>query len=400
MTTSARTGRGSKALPWIIGILALVIVAVVAGRPGSGSNGGDPSDSGWNDGIPYDPESTGSTGARALVLLLESFGADVDTTSNLPGPDTDVAFMFSDVIAEGDQAQVDDWVEDGGVLVVADPYSSWTNPLASGGPADFGLQAEVFETGDCDIDSLRDLEGVETGGFAETFEAPVDARRCFTDSDLGTLPGAFVVEQELGRGRIVSVGSPAPFVNELLDERDNAALATGLLLDPAVGGVGGGDVVEISLLQYGGAAVDNDQSLSDSMGTGAKIALVQLGVAFLVYAWHRARRVGRPIVEPQPVSLAGSELVSAVGQLLQQSDDPDRSARALRADLRRRLGERFGLGPTAPPEVIAAVVAERTGSDRDHLLSLLGTRPVTTDRELVQLASDIDDLRKEILHGP
>lgn len=357
--------------------------------------------------MPFDPASTDPNGAKALVLLLEAFGADVDTTSNLPSDETDVAFMFTDVIAEPDQRAVQDWIDDGGVLVVADPYSVWAPlPAAGSNTSGFGLQPSELVPGDCDIDSLRRLTTIEPSGYSESFEPPPDSRSCFTNSDLGDLPGPFVVDQPVGRGRIVSVGGPFVFVNEWLGEADNAALATDLLLtpsprsrEPARSREEAG-ALQVALLQYGGTGVDNDRSLTDTMSAGAKIALVQLAFAFFVYAWYRARRVGRPIVEPQPVALAGSELVSAVGQLLQQSDDPDRSARALRADLRRRLGERFGLGPHAPPDVIAAVVSERTGVDRDRLLAIVGTRPVTTDRELVQLAAAIDDLRKEILHGP
>ncbi len=403
--TAPRTGRGSRALPWILGVVALVVVAVVAGRPGRGS-----------DGTYFDPASTSPSGARGLVVLLESFGAEVDTTSNLPSADTDVAFMFADVIAEADHGVVDDWVANGGVLVVADPYSTWSAPLASGtGGSAFALRPSEVLRGECDIASLRQLRRVEPGGYSETFDVsddPLgDASSCFTRSDLGPLDGAFVVEEVHGRGRVVSVGGPLVFVNEWLDQADNAALATGLLLTPSPASELDGQAddsaddqaaepVDVAILQYGGTGIDGDRALTDALGTGAKVALVQLSLAFLAYAWFRARRVGRPIVETQPVALAGSELVSAVGQLLHQSDDPDRSARALRADLRRRLGERFGLGSHAPPDVIAAVVADRTGIDRDHLSTIVGSRPVTTDRELVQLAADIDDLRKEILHGP
>jgi len=118
-----------------------------------------------------------------------------------------------------------------------------------------------------------------------------------------------------------------------------------------------------------------------------------------VYAWWRARRLGAPVLEPQPVQIAGSELVSAVGNLLQQTRDPDRAARLLRADLRRRLVERVGLPPGAPAEVIAEVTSARSGVDRARVARAVSDIPVRTEDELLDLARDIDVIRTEVLHG-
>lgn len=402
--TGAGTARrpGSRALPWLIGIVALALVAIVAGAPRDGG------------GVPYDPASSQPSGARALVLLLEDFGAEVDVTSNLPGPDTDVAFMFYDVIPEDRQADVERWMRDGGTLVVSDPRSVWSPPIATtGGGAGFGITGLTIDQGRCDIDALRDLAVLDPGS-AVGYEIPVGSQGCFTDFEITGDAGAFVVSARVGEGRLVALGGTSIFTNSQLDHADNAALATALLLptpDPSTAGaqdgeptddaLADGESTEVALLQRGDEAAQADgRSLTDALSTGARLALAQLLVAFLVYAWFRARRVGKPITEHQPVAIAGSELVSAVGQLMQQTRDPDRAARALRADLRRRLGERFGLGPDAAPEVIAAVVGERSGIDPARLYLIVSDQPVTTDRQLVELAAGIDDVRKEILHGP
>ena len=54
------------------------------------------------------------------------------------------------------------------------------------------------------------------------------------------------------------------------------------------------------------------------MGDGVRGSLWQLALGFLVFALWKARRLGRPVAEPQPVELAASELTVAVGNLLQR----------------------------------------------------------------------------------
>ena len=124
---------------------------------------------------------------------------------------------------------------------------------------------------------------------------------------------------------------------------------------------------------------------------------MQLGLAAVVYALWRARRLGRPVAEPQPVALAGSDLVAAVGGLLDRAGSPGHAAEVLRADLRRFLTDRLGVPPQAGDDALAAVAAERTGVDADRLRAALGAGPVTDDAGLVALARAIDRIREEVL---
>ena len=96
---------------------------------------------------------------------------------------------------------------------------------------------------------------------------------------------------------------------------------------------------------------------------------MQLGIAFLLYAAWRARRLGRPVTEPRPPALAGSELVAAVGTLLDRSGNPGHAADLLRADLRRFLGEHLGVPPDTDAEVLARIAAERTPLSRSTAIA-------------------------------
>jgi hypothetical protein len=128
-------------------------------------------------------------------------------------------------------------------------------------------------------------------------------------------------------------------------------------------------------------------------------AFIQAGIAFLLYALWRARRLGRPVVEPQLVAIPGSQLVRAVGSLEQRTHATDRAAAALRHDVERLVRERYGLASDASRATVAQVVAERTALDRQRVEAALGDAPVVDENALMALTYELDAIRKEILHG-
>jgi hypothetical protein len=223
---------------------------------------------------------------------------------------------------------------------------------------------------------LYDVEGAESSCYGDETESFVTVSR-----------GA---GGESAEGRIVALGGTRPFTNELLDHADNAALAAALLVPRA------GTTVE--WLQPDPGAV-SAESLSDQLTPGVRQAILQLLVAFGVFALARGRRLGRPIAESQPSQIAGSELVSAVGDLMQRTRSPARAAALLRADARRVLCERLGLAVDSEPVVIAELVAERTGLDPERARAALTDQPLQTDEDLVRLAQEIETIRQEALHG-
>jgi hypothetical protein len=370
-TSPDANARRGRALVWIAVVLGLVLVGIVAGAPDHDS------------GVAFDPTSTDPSGTKALVLLIESFGAQVNVSSEVPDDDVDIALLFTDQLDDGPADELDEWVARGGVLVVADPFSRFT-PTADGTTGAFGV-APALEPDRCDLAALDGLGQVDPG-VVFLFDMSPGDRGCYGDGDT-----AFVIEQTRATGSIVSVGGGQVFTNQRLGDADNAALATRLVV-PSPG-------VRVTLLQPGDGEGGGDRSLSEVISEGARLAILQLVVAFVVYAWFRARRLGRPVLEPQPVEIAGSELVIAVGQLLQQAKSPNRAATLLRTDVRRRIAERLGAPATTPAEDLAEIVAARTGVDKDRARMVLTDTPITTDAQLLDLAQAIEALRKEVLHG-
>ena len=352
---------------WVLLGAAVLVAALLVGPPA-------------DEGEALDPDSPGPLGALGLVRTLGALGAEVSTARGAPGADVDVAVVLGDRLGRGGRDDLLTWVRGGRTLVVADPSS----PLAQVEPTG-ELVDPRRDAGGCGIDALVGVEELSVQGVG--FDLGVRGRGCFSGGD----GGSFVVATPVGDGTVVAVGGAAVWVNERLGRADNAVLA-GALLAPAEGTQ---VAVVLPTLVGGGSA-----SLTDLVGDGPKQALLQLGVAFTLYALWRGRRLGRPVPEPQPVELAASELVVAVGDLLQQGRHHGRAAEVIREDLRRHLAARLGLPTSAAPAHVAEVAAARTGLDRRRLSDLLTPAAAAAggDEVLVELAAAASAVTEELDH--
>jgi hypothetical protein len=374
----------------------LTIVAVVAiGRPG-----GDRA---------LDPRSHDRLGTSAMVALAGELGADVAIDDRLPdlgggpaGAGPDVIVLFADLLDSRQRSVLEGWIDAGGRLVVTDPGSPFAPPSVGtfvtlrdlGGPT---------VTGRCEIDALGgvDVAGIEPRHGGVLFEPDAGSTSC-----VGDQPGVgYIIATDQGTGTVVALGGSGLVVNAALAEGENAAVV-GALVAPEAG-------TDVLVLEPGRLAAGSggDRTLAELVPSAVKRAIVMLAVAFVIYALWRARRLGRPVPEPQPVAVAGSELVAAVGNLLDRTRSPAHAAELLRADLRRFLADQLGLPAASPPDVVAAVAAERTRVDEHQLRWALGAPPrdspmagpaaaapaITDDAGLVALARTIDHIREEVL---
>lgn len=340
--------KGRGLLPWLGLGLVVVLVLVVLGAPDEQSN------------RPLDPASAGPLGSKAVVVLLEELGAEVRTTGGPFDGGLDTALLLEDHLGEDAEDDLEDWVEDGGVLVVADRSS------------------RLFDT-DADAPCPSALAEVESIAFDREGRSQVRrGDRCFAQ---------LVTTTERGDGTVVSIDRTEPFTNFLLGEADNAVLVAALLApsgDEEVGFVVG-------------SAGGGDEALVDVLGPRVAQGIVQLAVAFVLYALWRARRLGRAVVEPQPVQIAGSELVAAVGRLHQGRGRPAEVAEVVRADLLRDLERRLGVPAGGPIEPVAQAVAARAGMHPDQAARALRNRPVHDEADLLPVLDDLDRIRAAVL---
>lgn len=378
---STSSGGAGDARAWALGAGAVVltVLALVAIGRTTRSEG------------PLDPRSDERLGTSALVALADEMGADVSVDDRFPDLDAaevpDVIVLFSDRLGDGQRTQLDGWIEDGGRLVVTDPVSPYAPPVVGQFSNVLELEPASRMRDGCEVAALDgiDVSDVEPRNGGVLYDA-AGREQCITDG----AGSAYLVTDERGEGTVVVLGGSGLVVNAALAEGQNAAVVAALVAPTT-----GTEVLVLTPEALAGGA-SGTRTLGDLVPAGVTRALVQLGIAFVLYAAWRARRLGRPVAEPQPPALAGSELVAAVGTLLDRSGNPDHAAHLLRADLRRFLGDHLGLPPDTDPEVLARVAAERTPAHHDALLWAL-TSPVHDDDGLVWLASTIDRIRQEVL---
>ncbi|HET6815240.1 MAG TPA: DUF4350 domain-containing protein [Actinomycetota bacterium] len=365
-----------RALPWVAVVLGVALVVAVAGR-------------GAEEGNPLDPASPGPLGTKGLVEVLRGLGGRATVSAGQPGTGTDTALLLSDDLTPQRRQDLLDWVRRGGTLVVADPSSGVTR-VEPVGSTRFGLlDAEIERR--CAVPALRDAERVAAPGGV-VFEIPEGqgapgsrpgaTQGCFPRND-----GAWLLVQPLGGGTVVRLGGASALVNQELGEADNAILLASLLVPVE------GTAVQVLQppLPGGGTA-----GLGDLIAPRVRLALWQLVLAFVLLALWRARRLGRPVVEPQPVQLPGAELVVAVGNLLQRAKGRGQAAGLLTDDLRRSLAGRLGLPPSTPADQVADTVAERTGIPRERVLRTLTRSTPRDEAELVALSQAADTIRREV----
>jgi Domain of unknown function (DUF4350) len=365
-----------RALPWVAVVVGLALVVVVAGR-------------GEEEGNPLDPASPGPLGTKALVEVLRELGGRVTVSAERPGTGTETALLLSDDLTPQRRQGLVDWVERGGTLVVADPSSGVTEVREVGSTGIGVLEAEIERR--CAEPALASVGRVAAPGGV-VFEVPEDqgggppegTRACFPRND-----GVWLLIQPLGGGTVVRLGGASVLVNQELGEADNAVLLASLLVPVT------GTAVQVLRPPLPGGG---DAGLTDLIAPRVRLALWQLVVAFVLLALWRARRLGRPVVEPQPVQLPGAELVVAVGNLLQRARSRGQAAGLLTDDLRRSLAERLGLPPSAPADLVADTVAARTGIPRDRVLATLTRSTPRDEAELVALSQAIDTVRREVTH--
>ena len=299
---------------------------------------------------------------------------------------------------DGELDEIDELLDTyGGAVGDLAPYSA--RELAD-------TPAEPRDPGRCDIPGLEALGPIDVA-FAWDVPAVDGDQVCYGDISAGDVaPGeepAMISARKIGSGRVITLASPYLWVNSRLQPAKEqggeplANAATALVLTGAAPGV---TIEVIDASPSADASIEGSDGPLELMPLPVRLALAQLVVVALVFLWWRSVRLGRPVEEPLPVEIAGSELVVAVGDLLRRKGSPERAAATLRADAREVLAARLG-ATGAHDEVLVATVAARTGRSADDVrAALFGGSPVDSSAALVTLARTLESIRTEVLSVP
>ena len=351
--------------PWVFLVVLLALVLAVALL--SGPTG----------------DQRGPNGTLALRRFLQAMGLTVRDGTN--PPDSGVFVLLTDLRDPTQADEVVSWARAGGTVVVADPQSATAAAVGVGpvgrvghyafGPASLApgcVGPEVAGVQHLRVDAADSVLSSEPGGL-----------RCFPDG-----PGSFEVAVPVGEGRVVVLGGVSPLTNTLLARDSNAAFALGLF--------GSGGPVVFGPAEVPGAA--GPRGLGSSLPVPARIVLLQLALAALVFALVRGRRFGRPVLEHIPSPVPASELVDAVASLYRSARARDHAARILRWATRRRLAGRLGMGHGASTDVgpLASAVAAASGTPAAEVERLLGGPGPASDEELIALGRELEVLGRRV----
>jgi hypothetical protein len=199
------------------------------------------------------------------------------------------------------------------------------------------------------------------------------------------------MSRPLGEGRVVALGGYSPFTNALLTKADNAAFALGVF------GSGGPVIFGAPTVPGSGTS----KGLWRSLPRGARLVLIQIAAALVVFAFVRGRRFGRPVFERIPSPIPASQLVDAVGRLYRSARAAPFAGDVLRRATIRRLRSRLGLGPGAgldagDAEALSSTLARLSGTDAEELRRLLTGPAPADDDGLIVLGQELEELRRSV----
>ncbi|MGF7237745.1 MAG: DUF4350 domain-containing protein, partial [Frankia sp.] len=409
--TALRTGPGGAEIRRRVRVVALVVALLIAGALliavfGRSGPGGD-----------LDPRSAKPSGARAIAQLLRNRGIGVTFTDDptvavSPAAGTSAAAAARTIVlprpgrlTEPEVNRLAAAAAHGAHLVLIDPSDEVLSALGAGMHTGPTVDVRDRPAG-CLAPEATTAGSAWMGG--STFDGTGVSADCYPAGGLPTLVLATVTSS--GRatpdGRLAVVGSGTFLTNAKLASSGDAALALELLAArPSV----------LWLMPTGGRAGALDGGGTGLLGlvsAGVLAAFAQLGVAVLVLAAWRGRRLGPPVPEPLPVVVRAAETVEGRARLYRAAHAGPAAAEALTEAARSRLTRALGVpttadGTTPDPAALVGAVAAATGRPPNEIGTLLygsgsagragparrRDRPV--DDALVQLARDLDDLERE-----
>lgn len=354
---------------WIAVVAVVVIGAVLVGTLSE------------EPGRPLDPTSTHGDGSKAIVRLLEHFGAHVTTTSSIDTALRDGARGAVVVTAPNDYSAAQLQALSGGAarVVLIRPGTRAAAALRSGVEPDPDLVPH-------DSPGCPDAGTTAAGRVA----LPADSLAYLADSAdvLSCYGGVVLTAPDLG-----VLGAPKLLANDHLDRAGVAALDINLITDSR-------RLTSVVWLTPGADTKGpGPASVWDLFPSGAYRAFWWLlAVAALLAVW-RARRLGGVVTEPLPVVVRAAELVEGHGRLYTRAGARERAATAMRGAVITRVAQRLGLPRAATAEQVAVAAAPLVGRPPGDVLGLLAGPPPTDDTALTRLVHDLDQFEARLLEG-
>jgi hypothetical protein len=369
------TARRSARTPLLLVGLLVTVTAVIAVLAARG-NAGD-----------LDPDSYEPGGAHALHQVLTDAGVAVHvvrTVADARAAEGGATLLITEPDLLPATALRDLSQGAAGVVLVAPTPESLAHSVPE------LIAVSVSDPGNrdpgCALPAAVNAGRVRLGGVGYAADPGTDgATLCYAKG-----PGAALARV----GERTVLGSGDLLTNHRLDADGNAALALALLGERP-------DLVwfrpqlDDPALRAGG-----HKPLTALLPSEVKWAALQLGIAALLLALWRARRLGPVVTEPLPVVVRAAESTEGLARLYRRAGARQRAATALREATVRRLATRFGLpAAQSDPRALVEAVTAHTGRGATEVGAVLFGAAPDDDAALVALADALDLIERDVRDG-
>jgi hypothetical protein len=363
-----------------------------------------------------DPAGTGANGAHALADILASRGHTVIREDTPEGAEaaagnggatlviTSPALLSAGQLTGLAQVHAD--------LVLVGPDGNALGAFAPGITVLATAPVSVLQP-NCSLPAAQVAGTADMGGLLMTL--PYTGSQCYAAEGTSDIFGSSLVQYQAD-GRLITVlGTGSPLTNGGLAQQGNAALALNLLaarsrivwLVPASGsaagavggGQGGGGTGGGGGQGGGGQGGGGGGSQQSGLGLiplAAYLVVIQLGIAVLLAALWRVRRLGPLVPERLPVVVRASETVEGLAGLYRSRRARDRAAAALRTATLTRILPVLGLAPGSRPHEVVSAISAWSGSGTPLVEAMLFGPAPADDAALVALAGDLDALERKV----
>lgn len=335
-----------------------------------------------------DPRSYSQGGARGVATVLAELGVPTTVVGDVPelaaqaGPGSNVVLANPGAFTTQERERVGDIVRDAGASLL----------VVSAVPADLeALRIEVEVLGVKDTDRREpacDAPAAERAGNARTggvvYDMPRGSTGCYPVDGASSL-------LLLPADRVALLGAPDVLTNKHAAQDGNAALALGLLAE-APDGAAVDQVVWVVPRPDRAVLGSPERTIGELVPDAITWGALQVGIAVVLLALWRARRLGRVVTEPLPIVVRAAEAVEGRGRLYQAAGARAEAAEALRSGARARLGRRLQVPPETGPEGLVDVASARLGQDPQRVEALLYGAAPQDDEGLVRLARELETL--------
>ena len=338
-----------------------------------------------------DPANDGPAGTHALADILAQRGEQVTRTVTPAAAQAAAASGSVTLVVTSPQyltkRQLSALALVAGNLVIVEPDATALAALAPG--VTLAGQAPIGPVlPHCGLAAAQLAGNADMGGLGMRLRPAVPgAALCYPAGVLHSL-----VRYAAGGKVITILGTGTPLTNQSLGQLGNAALALNLLS-------GSQRIVWLAPAQStlaGAGAAAGQRSFTGLIPLGAYLVALQLGIAVLLAALWRARRLGPLVPEQLPVVVRASETVEGHARLYQSRRARGRAAAVLRAAMLDRIVPAVGLPRGALPDAVTAALTARSGLGAAKIeMMLFGPAP-GSDAALVTLADDLDALEREV----